>query len=58
MSHDKGRKWLQDYTPGAQLDVENQAWENFPEEEPHWYPNTEGGATSSRDIQRPYLLQG
>ena len=44
MSHDKGRKWLQDNTPGTQLDVENRAWENFPEEEPRWYPNTEGGS--------------
>ena len=39
----KARQWLQANAPGGQLDVENWAWENFPEEEPHWYPNTEGG---------------
>lgn len=29
--------------PGGQLDVENWAWENFPEEETCWYLNIDGG---------------
>ena len=48
----KARKWLQANAPGGQLDVENWAWENFPGEEPDWYPNNEGGRNQlERDPQ-------
>ena len=39
----KARKWLQANAPGGQLDVENWAWENFPEEETCWHLNIDGG---------------
>ena len=38
----EARKWLQANAPGGQLDVDNWAWKAFPEEEPHWDPNTKG----------------
>ena len=39
----KARKWLKTNAPGGQLDVENWAWENFPEEETCWHLNAEAG---------------
>lgn len=39
----KARKWLKTNAPGSKLDVENWAWENFPEEETCWHLNTDVG---------------
>lgn len=48
----EARKWLQANAPGGQLDVENWAWDNFPEEEPHWDPNTKGGRNLPWRLER------
>ena len=43
-------KWLQANAPGGQLDSENWAQENFPEEEPCWDLNTESGKKPAGEV--------
>ena len=48
----EAQKRLQANAPGGQLDVENWAWDNFPEEEPRWDPNTKGGRNLPWRLER------
>ena len=50
--HDRGSKMAPGQCLGGQIDMENWAWGNFPEEEPHWDPNTKGGRNLPWRLER------